>query len=320
MLLRFELISEATPGAKWERCFSSVWPAYRDWFLGEGVDARTGLSASRALLSRHMPELVETFEQVCDLAGGDDLASCFLSMVDPPKYAAGCSQLAWIGAEPALIRNYDFSPSLLEGVVWRTEWVRPVIGVSECTWGLLDGMNADGLAVCLAFGGRRVVGKGFGVPLVVRYLLETCGTVAEACETVSTLPVHMTFSLTMVDASGHCATVHLSPDRDAVITNEATCTNHQLGVEWPEYAIASRTEERKACLDALHTNPSQDRTALIQQFLRSPLYNDNYEGTGGTLYTAVYDTLAGSLDLVWPSQDLSVCFDDFEERIINIEL
>ena len=320
MLLQFETVDEATPGEKWERCFSSVWPAYRGWFLGEGEPARTDFRACHALLSRHMPELVDTYEQLCELAGDDDLASRFLSMVDPPKYAAGCSQLAWTGAEPALIRNYDFSPSLLEGVVWRTEWVRPVIGVSECTWGLLDGMNADGLAVCLAFGGRRIVGKGFGIPLVVRYLLETCGTVSEACEAVSTLPVHMAFSLTMLDASGQCATVHLSPDREAVVTSAATCTNHQLSAEWPEYASASRTVERKERLDSLLEDLSQDRASLVQEFLQRPLFNNNYEGTGGTLYTAVYDPFTRAADLVWPSNHISISFDEFEEQIINVDL
>ena len=38
-------------------------------------------------------------------------------------------------------------------------------------------MNDAGLAVSLTFGGRRALGTGFGIPLVVRYLLETCATV-----------------------------------------------------------------------------------------------------------------------------------------------
>ena len=58
--------------------------------------------------------------------------------------------------------------------ILHTRWVRAVIGSSDCAWGLLDGINDAGLAVSLAFGGRKVVGSGFGVPLVVRYLLETC--------------------------------------------------------------------------------------------------------------------------------------------------
>ncbi len=37
------------------------------------------------------------------------------------------------------------------------------------------------LAVALAFGGRKVTGIGFGIPLVIRYVLETCSNVEEAC-------------------------------------------------------------------------------------------------------------------------------------------
>ena len=60
--------------------------------------------------------------------------------------------------------------------------------MSDCLWGLLDGMNDAGLAVSLTFGGRRALGDGFGIPLVVRYLLETCDDVAEARETLARLP------------------------------------------------------------------------------------------------------------------------------------
>ena len=49
-----------------------------------------------------------------------------------------------------------------------------MLGMSDCLWGLLDGVNDAGLAVSLTFGGRRDVGDGFAIPLVVRYLLETC--------------------------------------------------------------------------------------------------------------------------------------------------
>ena len=50
--------------------------------------------------------------------------------------------------------------------------------MSDCLWGLLDGMNDRGLAVSLTFGGRPDVGDGFAIPLVVRYVLETCDDVA----------------------------------------------------------------------------------------------------------------------------------------------
>ncbi len=317
MHIQFEMINEAVPGDEWRRRFERVWPSYKRWFLGEGVDARTDLETSRVRLVRHMPELAETYERLCSLGGHDDVTSRFLSMVDPPRYMAGCSQMAWTGSEPALIRNYDFDPRLLEGVISRTQWVRPVMGVSEGTWGLLDGMNADGLAICLAFGGRKSVGQGFGIPLIVRYLLETCTTVPQACERLRGLPVHMAYSLTMLDGASQHATVHLAPDAAPVVTDEATCTNHQMGAEWVEHAAESKSVERKASLDALLDDPYQDRPALIQHFLRRPLFNNDYHGTFGTIYTAAYDPLKGQVDIYWPSEHVTFGFDDFEERVIT---
>jgi hypothetical protein len=64
-----------------------------------------------------------------------------------------------------------------------------------------------GLSVSLTFGGRRVPVDGFGIPLVVRYLLEMCQTTAEAQEILARLPYHL-------------------------------ATNHQGFVEWPEQAYA----------------------------------------------------------------------------------
>ena len=61
-----------------------------------------------------------------------------------------------VGEAPALVRNYDYSPDLCEWVVLSTAWTGlRVLGMSDCLWGLLDGMNDAGLAASLTFGGRR---------------------------------------------------------------------------------------------------------------------------------------------------------------------
>ena len=61
---------------------------------------------------------------------------------------------------------------------------RRVVGVSDCLWGVLDGVNESGVAVSLAFGGKRTVGAGFGIPLVMRYVLEFASTTQEAVDTL----------------------------------------------------------------------------------------------------------------------------------------
>ena len=153
-----------------------------------------------------------------ELAGGGDLAARMLSLYRPPPYLAACSQGVWSGEDgPLLVRNYDYAPSRMEGIIWSTRMgERRVVGMSDCLWGLLDGMNDAGLAVSLTFGGRRVLGDGFGIPLVVRYLLETCDDVATARASLARLPYALAHNLTVVDAAGEVLTA-FSPRPRAVL-------------------------------------------------------------------------------------------------------
>jgi hypothetical protein len=102
---------------------------------------------------------------------------------------------------------------------------RRVVGMSDCLWGLVDGMNDAGLAVSLAFGGRITLGPGFGIPLVIRYVLEVCGSAAEARDTLARLPVHMAYNVTVADRSGDYFTAYLGPDRVPHFTADPVTTN-----------------------------------------------------------------------------------------------
>ena len=193
----FRSLQELELGPKWQAVFEERWPHYREWFLHEGEAARPSYVTSVRMLRAHMPELLPAFETVVELAGGGDLAARMLSLYKPPPYLAACSQGAWTrDGGPMLVRNYDYAPSRMEGVIWSTRMLEHrVIGMSDCLWGLLDGMNDAGLAVSLTFGGRRVLGDGFGIPIVVRYLLETCGDVAAVRETLARLPYSLAHNL-----------------------------------------------------------------------------------------------------------------------------
>ena len=181
--------------------------ALPEWFLREGEAARPSYATSARMLRAHMPELMPAYERVVELAGGGDLAARMLSLYRPPPYLAACSQGVWTrDGGPMLVRNYDYAPSRIEGIVWSTRLrERRVIGMSDCLWGLLDGMNDAGLAVSLTFGGRRVLGDGFGIPIVVRYLLETCETVAAGPGGARAAAVRARHNLTVVDARGRGA-------------------------------------------------------------------------------------------------------------------
>jgi predicted choloylglycine hydrolase len=317
--ITFRAVEQLVPDERWRSLFGRHWPRYRDWFLSDGEVARSSYAESARALREHMPELVPTYERLCELAGSGDLEARFLAMWAPPSYLTGCSQAVWLRGAPVLVRNYDYAPERLEGVIVRTHWVRDVIGTSDCAWGLLDGMNDAGVAVSLAFGGRKVVGSGFGVPLVVRYLLETCATTADARAALGRLPYHLAHTLTIVDATGDVCTAYLSPDRGAELSPRAVATNHQGQVEWAEHASATRSMEREECLvELLETAQSVDD--LVGAFLRPPLHGSDYTRRMGTLYTCAYDVHTGRVGYRWPGLAWDQSFASFVEGERIVEL
>ena len=221
-----------TPGPKWAGLFAEYWPDYRKWWLQEGEAARPTYAVCVRALKDHMPELLPLYEDICAQAGGGDLAARFLSFYNPPPYLSGCSQAIWAGKEPVMVRNYDYNPNAFDQLAMNTNWQgRQVLGVSDGLWGLVDGVNDAGLAISLTFGGRRVVGQGFGVPLILRYVLQTCETVGQATQVLARVPSHMSYNVTVLDRKRNYATAMMAPDRDTLITHAAVATNHQENVE-----------------------------------------------------------------------------------------
>ena len=317
MIISFSCIQEHKPGEKWKALFDRTWPHYKNWFLSEGYLARKGYLTSYSELQKHMPEIVPLYDELVNLAGGGDLEGRFLSMYSPPAYMSGCSQVAWTKGSSSLIRNYDYTFKMFEGTMMYTNWLQPVIGVSDCTWGLLDGMNASGLAASLTFGGRKVVGDGFGIPIIIRYILETSSTVEEGINILNRVPVHMAYNVTLVDANGHFSTVYLSPDRSPVIVSSPVATNHQMEVEWGDYALLTGTIERKKFLDEMIKSPYETETTMLKRFLHPPLYNTHFDKSFGTLYTIIYRLTEKNVEVLWPDNQLIQSFNAFkEERIV----
>jgi predicted choloylglycine hydrolase len=316
-VLELHAAAEPQPGARFRARFEATWPAYRAWYLRDGDAARPSYLACRHALTTHMPELVPTYERLVELAGGGDLAARMLSLYDPPPLVTGCSQAVLSHPEPLLVRNYDFDPELLEGVLALTAYTgRRVLGMSDCLWGLLDGVNDAGLAMSLAFGGRRVTAPGFAMPLIVRYLLELCATTREAVAVLARLPVQASYNLTILDREGDAVTAHVAPDRPLEMGRALVATNHQRTVEWPEHAEAVRSEEREQCmLDLLETSPGEEE--FVAAFLEPPLYNTAYDEGFGTLYTAVYRPVDGAVDLRWPDATWRQAIESFEEGTLS---
>lgn len=319
MTLLFRAVEEDEPGPKWSGLFAQYRQAYLGWWAREGVAVRPTYMEGLKALRHHMPEIVPLYETLVECAGGGDREARFLSFYCPPRYLTGCSQAIWPGAKPLMVRNYDYNPHAVDAVVLKTGWQgRQVMGLSDGLFGLVDGMNEDGLAVSLTFGGRREVGIGFGVPLVLRYVLQTCRTVPEAVRVLERIPSHMSYNVTVLDANRRYATAYLAPDRPTQVTHAAVATNHQERVEWRSHARLTATVERERYLLqrlTLHTEPEKK---FIGAFLRPPLYSLAFDRGFGTLYTAAYRPRLGQMQVFWPGRQWTKSFSHFEEDQMTI--
>ncbi|MEZ3179180.1 acyl-coenzyme A--6-aminopenicillanic acid acyl-transferase [Streptomyces pimonensis] len=282
---------------RWAACARPLWPRAQEWMTEEGRTAE-GAGRARALFETHMPELVPVLERLArrlDRPGGET----FLTLAAVRPFFSGCTQ---IGASGTLLRNYDFAPDECEGTIVSSHFLRPVIGMQEGAWGLLDGMNDAGLAVSLTFGGRFVHGPGFAVPIVLRYLLETCGTVDEAIGALRSIPVAIPQNVTLVD-SGKAATVFVGPDIPLTEAPDACAANHQHLPVPDDQERFSRTQERLSAVRAA----GEDVAAM----LRPPLYQYAYDEGLGTVYTARYRPAEGRVTYHWPDESWGQSFAAF---------
>jgi predicted choloylglycine hydrolase len=303
-------IHESRPGSKWRSLFEATWDGYRTWYASEGLAERPDLSTCRAALTEHMPELMPTWERLAQLTGGDGLAARMLSLWNPPAFAPGCAQLALEAPQRILVRNYDYDPQLFERVVYSTSFAdKRVIGTGDCLWGLLDGMNDDGLVVSFTYGGRPGCGPGFAIPLVVRYLLEVCSTVHDAKEVLRRVPVATAYNVTVADRSGEAVTVFVAHATAAEFFETPLATNHRgLVPEHPELARRLNSVERQDALVEL-VRSGADRDQVAAAFLQAPLHNTRYSRGFGTLYTAVYRPDDGVVEYRWPDAQWNRGFD-----------
>jgi predicted choloylglycine hydrolase len=174
------------------------------------------------------------------------------------------------------------------------------------------------LAVSLAFGGRKVVGDGFGIPLILRYILEFCDTTPEAVNVLRRVPSHMAYNVTVLDKSGEHATIFVSPDREPVVSRQKLATNHQGSIEWPEHATATASVDRAHFLSHRLNDDRETGERFVQRFLEPPLYQPKHHLGWGTLYTSVYEPTSGRVSMNWPGRKLQLSTHMVDDRISKV--
>ncbi|HMU51768.1 MAG TPA: C45 family autoproteolytic acyltransferase/hydrolase, partial [Geminicoccaceae bacterium] len=261
---RFHAVRESGPGPKLAAIFARYWPGYRAFWAREGVDARPSRAECAAALRRHMPELVPVWRALVEAVDGGDEQARFLSLWCPPDFRHGCTQAIWARRPYAILRNYDYPPTMFDAVLLRAGLTgSDTLAMADCVWGVLDGLNRAGLALSLAFGGRDASGPGFGITLVLRYLLETCADVDEALAALRRIPVHLCYNIALLDRSGNHATVEVSPDRGVELRAGTISANRQGGSSWPDSVYLHDTVRREALLAAAMSNPAETADTML---------------------------------------------------------
>jgi predicted choloylglycine hydrolase len=291
--------------SQWQAIFNDYWPAYKAWYrYKKQTDINSQvLKQGQRQLASIMPEMLPLYDSFLEAGNDCPVAAQFLTGYQPPAYLVNCSQAVLLDEEPVLMRNYDLSPDLSENLVTQSDWLgQEIIGTNECLWGLDDGMNKAGLSASVTFGGSQKLGKGFGIPFIMRYLLQTCDNVKQAIRVLQRVPSHMAYNVTLLDRQGSFATVMVAPDQAAIVTRERCITNHQAKVTWPAQAAFSRTRERKQFLDEFLARGKVNEQQLRDAFLDAPLHSTDYSQKFGTVYTAVYKPLSETMSYHWPAE------------------
>lgn len=321
MQLQFKAVSEPTiAGAKWKHLFDLYWSGYKAWFLSKDTELTPDLTTSQKALKKYMPKMWPTYLHLCEITNADIDIARFLTGFQPPAYISACAQAVIDSDEIQLVRNYDYHPELLEGTLLLSKWNdQKVMGTSDCLIGIVDGMNEAGLCVSLTFGGRKEVGYGFGIPFILRYVLEFCTTTREAVKELKSIPSHMSYNVTVVDKKGEIKTLMLAPDKAPLVTSIAFATNHQGNVDWPENAQFNQTVKRYNFIENYLKSKNISSKELAKAFLHPPLYNTKFTEGFGTLYTSVYQPEKLRMELLWPNASMEQSFDDFVEKQVLIQ-
>jgi predicted choloylglycine hydrolase len=293
----------------------------------------------REYMARNYPILHERMRGIASAFGlsVDDDRFDFSSIILFPTGPPGCSAVFYPGTHTAsghgiLSRNFDFTTGTITGrrpagdetpvmsrpFIFELYPERGYASLAVCAFdlvgGVLDGINEKGLVVAI-FGDDDTVmrhgvhpsnGIGFHELMSMRYLLDTCGSVAEAKEALllaKHIYVFVPCHYLIADRSGESFLFEFSPYRhDTYIIdgNGPRCvTNHLVSLypnieEFPDSVMIDTFDRYRVLHDAVTAKSRftlDEITAINAAVATTGMAFDSPDrAPGRTLWHALYDT------------------------------
>ncbi len=253
-------------------------------------------------MKRYFPEIlieIDSFSKSYGISRERAMAVAGMSF-----YIGGCSIYINPSPAPFLARNYDWAPTMVDGIIssnGRTKGRHSSILVSMAIFGALSGINEHGLVVAITGinSKRRFPDKGgICMPIIVRGILDKAVDVQSAVLLLRELPHTTACNYSLLDQKGEMAIVEVSSGgievrRGSTQDNFLVATNHfqDISNEEENVKVLPNSLRRQKSIEGFHSENPEANIDAIFDFMgdteKGPAMN-NYSSMLGTLWTIVY--------------------------------
>ncbi|MFC4408849.1 C45 family autoproteolytic acyltransferase/hydrolase [Chungangia koreensis] len=283
------------------------------------------VSEMQSIFASLAPHLLDELDGLAQSLGiTSDKAAALFSGYDVPKTEAmGCT--AFITPD-YYVRNYDFSPSLYDGVfsLIQPEKAFATAGYNLQVLGRHDGVNDKGLVCGLHFVSNDDYRTGISAWTAVRIVLDTCASVEDAIRVLTKIPHAACYNFSLADREGNLAVVEATPEGVKVRAGEKslTCVNHFQDSDLQNKNrphIEGSIQRNNFLNDLVYEDLNQHELFTTFADLDSPLFFTDYDELFGTLHTFSY-SFKDSKILTALAQSTNVLEINFEDWVKGMNI
>ncbi len=236
---------------------------------------------SQEILLDVFPEICEEIRGITDgLKFSHERFASWLLCMACCLFNEGCTAIGFRHNGKVIYgRNGDLPPEMkkvCQSFYYKLENGMEFIGNSSAMINFEEGYNNNGLAVGMTFVFPADIKPGLSAVFLVRYLLEKCGTTAEAVEELKKIPVASACNILLADLKGDIVVAECAPEKMVVRTAEAddfiVATNHFVSDEMLEYSDIEKNNfhadrRYKTAYETLKNKQGKDAVEYAKEIL-----------------------------------------------------